>query len=210
MRKTALLAVLLVSACGRNPLLFRMGADYYPVASIGSQWEYDVEGGGGIIVTVIDQTTVGERTCYRLQSGADYSYWINEEGRLEHYEDHRVVFNGYEVPVYQAWVTYLDWPLAVGASRTDSADAYAVSQGVTISHSWRRTTSVAGIETSLGYEDCYHLVQTESTVDWIQTGGFEPETTVVTRDLWLGPDTGLVMKITPDSTVTLVSYRSGS
>ncbi|NLP05843.1 hypothetical protein GX411_07815 [Candidatus Fermentibacteria bacterium] len=210
MRRIVPILFLLSAACGRNPLLFRLGADYYPVSSIGSEWEYQVASGGGVITTVVDQIVMGERTCYRVQTGADYSYWISDEGRLEHYEDHRVMFNGYEVPVFQAWVTWLDWPLAVGASRTDSASTFAVSQGVTISHRWRRTTEVAGIGEAAGYEECYHLVMSETIIDWVQTGGFEPETSATTRDIWLAPDVGMVLKVTPDSTLTLVSYRPGS
>jgi hypothetical protein len=203
-------AALLLLSCDRNPLFQRLGADYYPVASIGSQWEYDVEDGGSVIVTVIDQTVIADRTCYRVQSGADYSYWINSEGKLEHYEDHTVLFNGYEVPVLEEWVTWLDWPLAVGSTSVDSASTYAVSQGVTISHEWRRTTTVAGIGTAAGWADCYHLTQTETTIDWIQTGGFTPETSMVSRDIWLAPDVGMVLKVTPDSVLTLQSYRRGT
>jgi len=200
---------LLLLSCGSNPLFLRLGSDYYPVASIGSIWEYQVQGGGSVIVEVIDQTVMGDRSCYRLQSGAGYSYWINSEGSLEHYEDHTVLFNGYEVPVYQAWVTYLDWPLAVGSSFADSASTFSVSQGVTISHVWERITSVAEIGTAAGYTDCYHLAQTETTIDWIQTGGFSPETTIVVRYIWLAPDVGMVLKATPDSVLTLQSYTPG-
>lgn len=206
----AFAALVLLSSCDRNPLFMRLGADYYPVASIGSQWEYSVEGGGSVIVTVIDQTIIGDRSCYRLQMGADYSYWINSEGRLEHFEDHTVLFNGYEVPVYEAWVTYLDWPLTVGCSISDSVSTFTVSQGVTISHDWTRTTTVDGIGTVNGWSDCYHLTQTETAVDWIQTGGFAPETSVVSRDIWLAPDVGMVVKATPDSVLTLQSYSPGS
>lgn len=206
---TAAAAVLLLS-CDRNPLFLRLGADYYPVASIGSQWEYDVQGDGSVIVTVIDQTVMGDRSCYRLQTGAGYSYWINSEGKLEHWEDHTVLFNGYEVEVYRAWVTWLDWPLATGSTSTDSASTYTVSQGVTISHKWRRSTTVAGLGTAAGWPDCYHLTETETTINWIQTGGFTPDTTTVTRDIWLAPDVGMVLKATPDSVLTLQSYHQGS
>ncbi|MBN2588194.1 MAG: hypothetical protein JXA64_09485 [Candidatus Fermentibacteraceae bacterium] len=208
-----LAAILLVAAgCGRNPLYFRMGADYYPIDQIGSQWEYSIAGGGTLIVQVIDQTERGERACYRVLTGADYTYWIANEGYLEFYEDHRVMFNGYEVPLYQAWVTWLDWPLTTGYSRTDSASTFAVSQGVTISHDWLRTSTVLGIGTSPDgrWEQCYHLVQDETTINWIRTPGFEPETTVVQRELWLAPDVGLVERQTADSTLTLVSYTQGN
>jgi hypothetical protein len=203
------LLLLLSAGCGRNPLYLRLGADYYPVTSIGSQWEYEIDGGGYLITTVVDQTVTGERSCYRLQTGADYSYWISEEGRLEHYEDHRVVFNGYEIPVFQAWVTYLDWPLCVGASRVDSVTTYTTTQGITISHSWRRETTVTGIGTLRSWDECYILEQDETTINWIQTGGFEPETLTTTRSLWLAPDVGLVRKVTPDSTLTLTNYSPG-
>jgi hypothetical protein len=208
-RLCPLLPVLLLAACGSNPLFLRLGADYYPVTSIGSQWEYEVEGGGYVITSVVDQTVVGERSCYRLQTGADYSYWSGEDGRLDHYEDHTVIFNGFEVPVFQAWVTYLDWPLCIGASRIDSVTTYATSQGVTISHSWRRETMVAGIGTFGQWDECYLLEQEERTIDWVQTGGFAPETVVVNRSLWLAPDVGLVRKVTPDSTLTLTSFVPG-
>ena len=205
-------AVLLAAGCERNPLFFRLSADYYPVTSIGSMWEYAVEGGGSEIVTVIDQTVAGERTCYRVQSGADYDYWINESGRLEHYEDHRVIFNGYEIPLFQSWVTYLEWPLAVGSTRTDSVSSETVTQGVTIQHQWRRITTVQSITSTPdgAYGDCYLVHQDERTIDWIQTSGFFPETTVVSRNIWLAPDVGMVRKQTADSLLTLTEYTPGS
>ncbi|OPL20116.1 MAG: hypothetical protein AVO35_01295 [Candidatus Aegiribacteria sp. MLS_C] len=211
---SAVLAVVVMASlgCDRNPLFFRMGADYYPVDELGSEWEYSIEGGGTLIVQVVDQTEKGERACYRVLSGADYTYWIANDCFLEFYEDHRVMFNGIEVPLYQSWVTWLDWPLTVGYTRTDSASTFEVSQGVTISHDWERTTTVAGIGTSPDgrWEQCYHLVQDETTVNWIRTTGFDPETTVVTRDIWLAPDVGMVASQTADSTLTLVSYTPGS
>lgn len=216
MKRAALLItaalVVLTAGCGRNPLFFRMGSDYYPIDQIGSEWEYSIEGGGTLIVQVIDQTEKGERACYRVLTGADYTYWIANDGYLEFYEDHRVMFNGYEVPLFQAWVTWLDWPLTVGYSRTDSASTFAVSQGVTISHDWTRTSTVLGIETSPDgeWEQCYHLVQNETTVNWIRTAGFQPETTVVQRDIWLAPDVGMVARQSADSTLTLVSYTPGN
>lgn len=204
--------VLAAGGCDRNPLYFRMTADYYPVDDIGSEWVYSIAGGGSLITTVVDQTERGERACYRVLSGADYTYWIAGDSRLEFYEDHRVMFNGYEVPLYQAWVTWLDWPLTTGYSRTDSASTFAVSQGVTISHDWERTSQVVGIETSPDgeWEECYHLLQNETTVNWIRTPGFQPETTLVQRDIWLAPDVGMVAMTSGDSTLTLVGYTPGN
>jgi len=109
-------------------------------------------------------------------------------------------------------VTWLDWPLTTGYSRTDSASTFAVNQGVTISHDWVRTSVVFGIETSHDgvWEQCYHLKQHETTINWIRASGFEPETTVVHRDIWLAPDVGLVARITADSSLTLVEYQQGN
>ncbi len=209
---TFALAIALIAGCARNPLFYRMGSDYYPVGTIGSQWEYEMADGGTLIVQVVDQTEQGERACYRVLSGADYTYWIPGDDALEFYEDHRVMFNGYEIPLYQAWVTWLDWPLAVGYTRIDSAYTYAVSQGVTISHDWKRTTTVAGIETSPhgGWEQCYHLVQDETVVNWIRTAGFRPETTAVQRNIWLAPGVGMVEMQAPDSTLILMSHTPGN
>ena len=209
MRRLLPIPGILIAACGSNPLFMRLGADYYPVTTIGTQWEYAIDGGGFVITTVVDQTVTGERSCYRLQTGAAYSYWANEQGRLDHYEDHRVIFNGYEVPVFQAWVTYLDWPLCVGASRVDSASTFVTTQGVTISHDWRRETTVTGIGSLAGWDECYILEQEERVVNWVQTGGFDPETLTVKRTLWLAPDIGLVRKTTPDSTLTLTNFTMG-
>lgn len=197
--------------CDRNPLFYRLGSDYFPINSIGSQWEYSINESGSLIVTVIDQTEVGERACYRVLSGADYSYWIDGDGQLEHYEDHRVMFNGYEVPLYQAWVIWLDWPLVSGYTRIDSISTFAVDQGVTISHDWKRTSTVLGIETSPDGEwsDCYHIRQYETTVNWIRVSGFNPETTTVSRHIWLAPNVGMVSSSTADSTLTLVKYHPG-
>jgi len=207
------LAVIMAFAgCDRNPLFFRMGSDYYPIDNIGSQWEYSIEGGGTLIVTVVDQTEKGERACYRVLSGADYSYWISNEGSLEFYEDHRVMFNGYEVPLYQAWVIWLDWPLTTGYIRTDSASTFAVSQGVTISHDWTRKSVVQGIESSPdgSYDQCYHIKQHETTINWIRATGFQPETSVVHRDIWLAPDVGMVAMSSADTSMTLVEYQEGN
>ncbi|MBD3368834.1 hypothetical protein GF402_00535 [Candidatus Fermentibacteria bacterium] len=206
-------AIAMLCGCGRNPLFFRLAANYYPVSPVGTQWDYELSGGGSLIVTVVDQTVKSQRGCYKIQRGTDYAYFVNEAGRLDHYEDHRVMFNGYEVPVYQSWVTYLEWPLTMGYCRTDTASASTTVQGVTITHNWRRTVEVMGLETvsdSTGtWESCYHLRQAERTIDWIQTGGYEPETTYVTRNIWLAPDVGMVKKTTPDSTLVLSGYSPG-
>ena len=209
---TSLLLVLTFTACERNPLYLRLASDYFPVTSIGTVWEYSVEGGGSHIVTVIDQTVTGERTCYRVQSGADYDYWINENGRLEHFEDHRVIFNGYEVPLFQSWMTCLEWPLAVGSSRTDSISSQTVTQGVTIQHQWRRITTVQAITSTPdgAYSDCYLVHQDERTINWIQTSGFYPETIQVSRNIWLAPDVGMVRKQTADSLLILTDYQPGN
>lgn len=214
MTRTILAAVLLavlMSGCDSNPLYLRLSSNYMPVDGIGSVWEYSVEGGGARIVTVVDQVIIGQRPCYRLQSGARYDYWINEKGRLEHYEDRRVLFNGFEVPVYQAWVTYLEWPLAHGMARRDSASAQVVSQGVTLSHTWTRNTVVTGPETSPNgeWDNCYRVHQQETVINWVQTAGYTPDTVYSVRDIWLAPDVGMVAKITPDSTLTLTNYTPG-
>lgn len=201
----------LIQGCDSNPVYLRLSSDYYPVASTGSVWEYSVEGGGTRIVTVVDQVIMGQRPCYRVQSGAGYSYLINERGRLEHYEDRRVLFNGFEVPVYQAWVTYLEWPLADGMTRSDSASAQVVSQGVTLSHTWRRNTLVSGPETSPdgNWDNCYRIRQEETVINWVQTAGYDPDTIHTTRQIWLAPDVGMVAKVTPDTTLTLINYTPG-
>lgn len=207
-----LLLLLLGSACERNPLFYRLASNYYPITTIGNQWEYALNSGGTITMTVIDQAVEGGRICYRVQYGADYSYWIDENSRLEHYEDHRVMFNGYEVPLYQAWITWLDWPLAVGNIISDSVSTTVQSQGVTISHDWKRTTTVAEINTcpESNYTDCYRIHQSETTINWIRMSGFEPETTVVERDIWFAPDIGMVRKTTADSILVLSSFQPGS
>lgn len=204
--------LLLISACERNPLYYRLASDYYPVTTIGNQWEYTLNSGGTMTMTVIDQAVEGGRTCYRVQYGADYSYWIDESTHLEHYEDHRVMFNGYEVPLYQAWVTWLNWPLAVGNIISDSVSTTAEIQGVTISHDWQRITEVLEIGTcpESNYTDCYLIHQSETTINWIRTGGFEPETTTVERDIWLAPNIGMVRKTTADSILVLSNFQQGN
>jgi hypothetical protein len=203
--------VVLLSGCESNPVYFRLSSDYYPVSPAGATWEYSIQGGGSRIVTVVDQTVVGERACWRLQSGADYSYWINEKGRLEKYEDHTVLFNGFEVPIFQAWITMLQWPLADGMAFRDSISAQAVSQGVTLSHTWIRNQFVTGPEVAPGgaWSNCYRVRQEEMVINWIQTAGFVPETTLSVRNIWLAPDVGMVVMRTADSLITLKSFTGG-
>ena len=205
------MSLIIFSACESNPLYFRLSSDYFPVSPAGATWEYSIDGGGSRIVTVVDQTVVGERPCWRLQSGADYNYWINEDGKLEKYEDHAVLFNGFEVPIYQAWVTMFEWPLANGMTLRDSVSTQAVSQGVTLSHTWIRNQIVSGPEISPDgiWSECYKIHQNEMTINWIQTAGFAPETTISVRNIWLAPDVGIVRVQSSDSLITLTSYTGG-
>ncbi len=209
---TAILSVLVLTiSCESNPIYLRLSSNYFPVAPQGATWEYAIDGGGSKIVTVVDQTIVGERPCWRLQSGADYIYWINENGKLERYEDHSVLFNGFEVPIYQGWVTMLEWPLANGAVFRDSVTSQAVSQGVTLSHTWIRDQIVSGpVVSPIGdYANCYKIHQSEMIINWIQTAGFAPETVLVNRNIWLAPDVGIVMVQSSDSLLTLTSFTGG-
>lgn len=194
--------------CDSNPVYFRMAADYFPVSPSGMTWEYSIQGGGSRIVTVVDQVIIGQRPCWRFQSGADYTYWINESGKLERYENRTVLFNGFQVPLYQGWVTMLEWPLANGMTRTDSVEAQAVSQGVTLSHVWRRDQTVSGPEPSPDgqWGNCYRVFQEETVINWIQTAGFSPETTLTYRSIWLAPDVGIVAIHTADSVLTLTGF----
>lgn len=206
-----LAGLLILAGCDSNPLYFRLSADYFPVSPSGATWEYSMEGGGSKIITVVDQKIVGERPCWRFQSGAGYTYWINDRGRLEKFEDHTVLFNGYQVPIYQGWVTMLQWPLADGMTRRDSVGAQAVSQGVTLSHTWIRNQTVTGPEVSPDgvWAQCYRIHQEETVVNWIQTAGFSPETTITVRNIWLAPDVGMVAMSSADSVLTLVSFTGG-
>jgi len=208
---TASALSLLLIGCLSNPLYLRLSSNYFPIAPSGATWEYSIQGGGSRIITVVDQSIVGERPCWRLQSGADYSYWINEEGKLEHYEDHTVMFNGYEVPIYQAWLTMFQWPLANGMTTRDSISAQAVSQGVTLSHIWIRDQIVSGPEQSPDglWSECYRVHQEETVINWVQTAGFSPETTLSVRDIWLAPDVGMVAVQSADSLLTLISFTGG-
>ncbi|MBN1433731.1 hypothetical protein JW921_03160 [Candidatus Fermentibacterales bacterium] len=206
----ALLAPALLCSCDRNPLYGRLGADYFPVTTLDSEWEYSLGQGGSLVVSVVDQVVMGEKTAFKVQTGAGFSFWTGENGELLHYEDHSVIFNGFEVALYRGWLPYLRWPLAVGNCWSDSVVSWATSQeGVTISHDWVRKTSVLGLGSSSGYDDCYHVYQQERTIDWIQSAGFSPETTIVNRHMWLAPDVGMVFKSTADSTLTLTSYEPG-
>ncbi|MCD4708488.1 MAG: hypothetical protein K8S62_12220 [Candidatus Sabulitectum sp.] len=215
MKKTAAIftAILLIMlpGCESNPLYFRLSSNYFPVSPAGATWEYSIDGGGSKIVTVVDQSVIGERPCWRLQSGADYAYWINEDGRLEKYENHTVLFNGFEVPIYQAWITMFQWPLADGMTLRDSVSAQAVSQGVTLSHTWIRNQTVTGPEVSPNgvWSDCYRIHQEEMVINWIQTAGFTPETTLCARNIWLAPDVGMVIMQSADSLITLSSFTGG-
>jgi hypothetical protein len=203
--------LVLFTGCESNPLYLRLSANYFPVSPAGAVWEYSIQGGGSRIVTVVNQTITGQRPCWRLQSGADYSYWINEEGKLERYEDHTVMFNGYEVPIYQAWITMFQWPLSDGMTSRDSISAQAVSQGVTLSHTWIRNQTVYGPETSPDgvWSECYRVHQEETVINWVQTAGFSPETTLTIRNIWLAPDVGMVAMQTSDSLLTLTSFTGG-
>ena len=202
--------IFLLISCDRNPLFLRLGAEYFPVSCIGSEWDYSLgEGAGNVIITVVGQTIIGERNAYKVQTGADYSYWSDDEETLLHFEDHNVLFNGDEVMLYQGWMTYLKWPLATGNSWEDSINAFETVQGVTISHSWNRTTEVIGLGNINSYENCYHVRQLENTINWIQSAGFSPETISVENHMWLAPDVGVVYRTTPDSTLILQSYQPG-
>lgn len=207
----AVIALVFSLGCDSNPLYFRLSSDYFPVAPSGATWEYSIDGGGSRIVTVVDQTVKGERPCWRLQSGADYNYWINEDGRLEKFEEHTVLFNGFEIPIYEAWITMFQWPLSDGMTSRDSVSAQAVSQGVTLSHTWIRNQTVAGPEVSPDgvWSDCYRIHQEEIVINWIQTAGFAPETSLSVRNIWLAPDVGMVMMQSADSLITLTSFTGG-
>ncbi|PIE53667.1 hypothetical protein CSA37_00435 [Candidatus Fermentibacteria bacterium] len=204
-------AILISTGCESNPLYFRLASLYFPVSPSGTTWEYSIDGGGSRIVTVVDQVVMGERPCWRLQSGADYEYYINDNGKLEKFENQTILFNGFEVPIYQGWLTLFQWPLTDGISSRDSVGAQTVSQGVTLSHTWVRTQTVTGPVVSPDGEwaECYKIHREETTINWIQTAGFNPETTVTVTSIWLAPDVGMVALESDEHVLTLTSFTPG-
>ncbi|MBI4722815.1 MAG: hypothetical protein HY769_07475 [Candidatus Stahlbacteria bacterium] len=102
--------------CAEDPLLFRAGADYFPL-KVGNTWDYlQVQTGDTINLRVTDTTTILARECWLLERNGIPEYWWKDNARIDRFYYETIFVNGVEDTIVTAWVPWIHIPLVLGES----------------------------------------------------------------------------------------------
>lgn len=196
MKIACLLAVLLVAGgcISSDPLAYRMMADYLPIANRGSWWRYTDEDGVGMYLEVTGDSVVLNRACKVLQRDYAEEFWYRGEGEVAVYARAVLEVNAEEIVVEERWRPWLELPLILGNSWTDTFRKETVALGDTI----RREVEISGavlsretVSVPAGeFEQCYRVELLLTELTRSEVLGETSERTVIKQ--WYGGDVGLL------------------
>ncbi len=191
----ALSAVLSLSACGQNPLLKSVSADFAPIR-VGSQWSYvNANGAAALERHVSGAGSVFGRDAFSVVTQVGVAapsteYWSLNVGALERHDP----VLGWTLMRRLPYVFSNKWDLATGNAPVSAVQSVEGLESV---------TTPAG-----KFDNCYRLKTKTSTFDAVND-----VTNTVESLVWAAPNVGDVRYADVDSsgnvqvTLALSSYR---
>ena len=192
----AILGALALGACGQNPLLKSVSADFAPIR-VGSEWSYvDPAGSGTMTRKVVGAGIYQGRDAFTVVAQvnslpATTDYWSFSNGVLERYD---ASLGGWTLLRRLPYVFTNKWVLETGNPLVTSVQSVETLETI--------TTPVGKIA------GCYRLKTKTSTYDAVND-----VTSTVESLLWAAPNIGDVRYADVDAsgnitvTLTLSSYR---
>ncbi|MCH7761083.1 hypothetical protein IIA15_06745 [candidate division TA06 bacterium] len=202
--ETATLLFIILSGCGKNPMVFRMVSNYVPIETIGNRWVYLQGDGTTKIVEVTGTAVVGGRSCFVVEDNSnveDEFWWKGPEGVDRYVVETRFV-NNQEFEIEKRWRPHLELPLVLGNQWVNNFENETIVFGDTIC----REVMLEGVVDSIvtvtvpagTFEECYKV---RINVLEITCSPFEGDTCNVSCDTLrvqsyetYAPDVGLVMR----------------
>jgi hypothetical protein len=188
--------------CDLNPLVFRMGANYVPIESIGNQWTYLQEDSTEKIVKVTGTAVVGGRSSFVVDDNFTSEFWWKGAEGVDRYIVETRFINSEVVEIEKRWRPHLVLPLVLGNHWLDEYENETIVFGDTIC---RRVVVEGKVEEILTltvpsgtFEECYKV---RMNVLEITCSPFEGYTCNVSCDTlraqqyeYYAPDIGLIKR----------------
>ncbi len=201
MRNLFIILSLVFFGCD-NPLIHRMSADYFPMETAGNRWEFESEDGVKLLLLSSGEAMKGDRDCFLVERNYSPEYWYEDSRELAKYEIEYHGFGGERIVLTGRWVRYLELPLVLGNSWSDSVDVQKTVSGEDVQRKVMSRGEVEAIEfvdVQAGrFDHCYKVKMTKSRETLVDSILLESDTTLTYE--WYAPDVGLV-KFSENGTV---------
>jgi hypothetical protein len=194
--------IFLFFGCDLNPLVYRMGANYVPIESIGNQWTYLLEDSTEKTVKVTGTAVVGGRSSFVVDDNFTSGFWWKGPEGVDRYVLETRFINNQVVEIEKRWRPHLLLPLVLGNHWIDEYEKETIVFGDTIC---RRVVVEGKVDSILTltvpsgtFEECYKV---RMDVLEITCSPFEGDTCNVSCDTlraqhyeYYAPDVGLIKR----------------
>lgn len=198
---TILWFILFISGCRESPLLFRAGADYFPLAA-GNTWIYShIEVDTSVIILKVIQTESieGRDSCWLLERNVSPEYWWKDEQGLDKLYLRTKFISGDEITLANFWMPWLKLPLVLNNSWNVTFEQSVKVLGDVIKTKAKVSGKVIALEDDI-YKVQIELIEKDSSTNF----GFWCDTTVYYE--WYEPNVGITKRLYDNVEEYLVDY----
>ncbi|MGQ9707559.1 MAG: TapB family protein [bacterium] len=199
--KTLWLVIVLGLAC-QDMLLYRSGANYFPIFP-GGQWRYLLDTDTIIVEVDTRDTTIASKSCVRIYRNFAPEYYIASPNEIWKLVVSTMPRPGGEDTVEFRFGLRYRLPFVLGDRFQDHFDTILIRGPDTVQfvHTFEvRVSGVDSVRVPAGaFFDCYRLEFTELVV--------KPETVLTQWVEWLAPGVGVVQCQRGNEKEVLIEYR---
>ena len=192
--------------CAQSPLLFRAGADYFPL-KIDNTWVYsqteNVVPTDTVTLKVIKKVVVESRECWLLERNGCPEYWWKDENRLNKFYSKTIFVNGEEDTIASFWITWLYLPLVTGDEWEHIFKEESYIIGDTVKVELKVKGEVVDLENE-DYKVRIRLIENQESMEF----GTHCDTTIY--DEWYSPNIGVVRRVYDETEEKLITYKEGT
>lgn len=174
-------------------MIYRISADYFPAEVEGNSWEFESTEGMTVLLVSFGKATKGQRECVLIERNYAPEYWYENSAELARYEIEHYDFQGQRIE-FNRWLRYLELPLLVGNSWSDTLDAVEVVSGERVERrvvSYGKAEAIETVKVQAGtFRECYKVSLVRERETFVNFALRECDT--IRTCEWYAPDVGLV------------------
>ncbi|MDI6840838.1 MAG: hypothetical protein QMD71_08355 [bacterium] len=199
---SCLLPLLLLLGCKQSSLLFRAGADYFPLKPENT-WVYlhtSYSDKDTITLKVIKNEVIGTRECWLLERNGYPEYWWKDENRVDKFYLQTIFVNGEEDTIASFWLTWLELPFVLGNLWSYMFKEQSYIIGDTIKVDVQVKGEVLDLDGN-DYKVRVELIEHQESME------FGTSCDTITCYEWYRPNIGVIKRVIDGVEEKLISYE---